>query len=173
MDREEKATRLSRELRTDTSPSLRRRRGIVGLSMLASASMGLIALYQTGLIKHLPEPPLPLMNADKVDASAEAYSRFSTPDAILGLGSYAATMGLAAMGGAGRVSEMPWVPLALAAKVAFDTANAARLFVDQWTKYRAFCFWCVLAAAATFAMVPLAIPETVAAAKALTLEKPE
>ena len=70
MNREQKATQLSRELRTQTSLDLRRRRGIVGLSMLASASMGLIALYQTGIIKHLPEPPLPMMNADKVDASA-------------------------------------------------------------------------------------------------------
>ena len=173
VDREEKATRLSRELRTQTSPDLRRRRGIVGLSMLASASMGLIALYQTCLIKPLPEPPLPMLNADKVDASAEAYEKFATPDAILGLGSYAATMGLAAMGGGDRARTMPWVPLALAAKVAFDAANAAKLTVDQWTKHRAFCLWCLLAAAATFAMVPLAVPETVAAARALTFQKPE
>lgn len=173
VDRHENANRLSRELRTQTSPGLRRRRGIVGLSMLASASMGLIALYQTGLIKHLPEPPLPMLDADKVDASAEAYEKLATPDAILGLGSYAATMGLAAMGGADRLRAMPWVPLALAAKVAFDAANAAKLTVDQWTKHRAFCFWCLLAAAATFAMVPLAIPETIAAARALTFEKSE
>jgi len=171
MDREENATRLSRELRTQTSPDLRRRRGIVGLSMLASATMGLIALYQTGLIKHLPEPPLPMLDADKVNGSPQAYERFATPDAILGLGSYAATMGLAAMGGADRLRTMPWVPLALAAKVAFDAANAAKLTADQWTKHRAFCLWCLLAASATFAMVPLAIPETIAAARALTSEK--
>jgi uncharacterized membrane protein len=105
------------------------------------------------------EPPLPMMNADKVDASAEAYAKFSTPDAILGLGSYAATMALAAMGGRDRVRELPSVPLALAAKIAFDVTNAAKLSVDQWTKHRAFCFWCLLAAAATVAMAPLAIPE--------------
>src|SRR5947207_67163 len=126
MTRPEKA-RLSRELRTGTSPDLRRRRGIVGLSLLASASMGVIALYQTGLIRHLPEPPLPRLNADKVDASAEAYEKLAVPDAILGLGSYAATMGLAAMGGNDRARNLPLIPLALAAKVAFDVANAARL----------------------------------------------
>src|SRR5439155_15911003 len=142
-----------------------RRRGIVSLSMLASASMGIIALYQTGLIKHLPEPPLPRLDADKVDASAEAYEKLATPDAILGLGSYSATMALAAMGGKDRLEEMPWVPLALAAKVAFDVANAAKLSVDQWTKHKAFCFWCLLAATATFAMVPLVIPEAIAAAR--------
>lgn len=116
---------------------------------------------------HTPEPPLPLLNADKVDASAEAYAKFSTPDAILGLGSYAATMGLAAMGGANRARTMPWIPIALAGKVAFDVASAARLSVDQWTKHRAFCFWCLVAAAATFATAPLVMPEAFAAARQL------
>lgn len=167
MNRDEKAEQLSRELRTGTSADLRRRRGIVGLSLIASASMGVIALYQTGLIRHLPEPPLPKLNADKVDASAEAYSRFAVPDAILGLGSYAATMGLAAMGGKDRAREQPLIPLALAAKVAFDVANAARMTVDQWTKYRAFCFWCLVAAAATFAMAPLMVPEASEALRAM------
>jgi uncharacterized membrane protein len=166
MDGDEKARNLSRELRLETSPGLRRRRGIVSLSLLASASMGLIALYQTGVIRHLPEPALPMMNADKVDASAEAYRRLVVPDAILGLGSYAATMGLAAMGGKDRAREMPLIPLALAAKVAFDVANAAKLSVDQWTKHRAFCFWCLLAAAATFAMAPLVVPEAMEARRA-------
>ena len=59
--------------------------------------MGFIFLYQLGLIKHLPEPPLPGFNADKVDASSEAYAYFATPDAVLGLTSYAITIGLAAM----------------------------------------------------------------------------
>lgn len=159
MNRDEDARQLSRELRTATSPELRRRRGMIGLSLVASASMGVIVLYQTGVIRHLPEPPLPRLNADKVDASAEAYRRFAVPDAILGLGSYAVTMALAAMGGKNRDREHPLIPLALAAKIAFDVANAAKLSVDQWTKHRAFCFWCLLAAAATFAMVPLVVRE--------------
>src|SRR5207245_4464305 len=102
LQRENNAERLSRELRTAATPELRRRRRVVALSLVASSSMALITLYQVGLIRHLPEPPLPMFNADKVDASAEAYEKFSTPDAILGLGSYATTMALAAMGGANR-----------------------------------------------------------------------
>jgi uncharacterized membrane protein len=129
--------------------------------------MGVIALYQTGLIRHLPEPPLPGLNADKVNGSAQAYEKFAVPDAILGLGSYAATMGLAAMGGSDRARKLPLIPLALAAKVAFDVANAAKLTVDQWTKHRAFCLWCLIAASATFAMAPLVIPEATAAGRAV------
>jgi hypothetical protein len=73
-----KAEALSRELRLGSGRFLTQRRGIVGLSLLAAGSMGLITLYQMGIIRHLPEPPLPMLNADKVDASAEAYSRFSS-----------------------------------------------------------------------------------------------
>jgi len=154
---------LSRQLRTGSGKFLARRRGIVGLSLVSINAMGLIALYQMGIIEHLPEPPIAGLDADKVDASDQSYAYFATPDAVIGLGSYALTMGLAAMGGQDRETNQPWIPLALAAKVLFDAAQAGKLTVDQWTKHHAFCFWCLLAAGATFATVPLAIPEARAA----------
>lgn len=117
---------LSQQLRADSGSFLGLRRGIVGLAMMASGAMGLITLYQMVIIKHLPEPPLPGLDADRVDASAEAYSRFSTPDGVLGPGNYAVTMGLAAMGGKDRAQQQPWLPLLLAAKVVFDTSQAIR-----------------------------------------------
>ncbi len=162
-----KAEVLSQELRLGSGQFLAQRRSIVGLSLLAVGSMGLITLYQMGIIRHLPEPPLPMLNADKVDASAEAYSRFSTPDGILGVGNYAITAGLAAMGGQDRAREQPWIPLALAVKVAFDTSQAIRLFFDQKRKYRAFCSWCLLSASTTLVTIPLVIPETYAALRQL------
>ena len=154
---------LSRQLREDGDHSLARRRGIVACGLAAAGAMGVITLYQIGIIKHLPEPPLPGFDADKVDASEEAYSYFQTPDAFIGLGSYAATMGLAAMGAKNRAETRPWLPLVLLAKTTGDAAQAARLTIDQWTKHKAFCFWCLLAAAATFAALPLAVPEAVEA----------
>ncbi len=166
-----KPEELSRQLRLGSGSFLGQRRGIVGLSMISVGSMALITLYQMGIIKHLPEPPVPGLDADKVDASAEAYSRFATPDGVLGLGNYAVTMGLAAMGGQNRAAEQPWIPLVLAAKVAFDTTQAVRLFFDQKTKYHAFCSWCLLAAGSTLAIVPLAIPETYAALRQLVRKR--
>ncbi len=115
-----KPEELSRQLREGDGSFLARRRGVVGLSLISVGSMALISLYQMGIIEHLPEPPLPHFDADKVDAAAEAYAKLSTPDAVIGLGNYAATLGLAAMGGQDRATERPWIPLALAAKVAFD-----------------------------------------------------
>ena len=150
---------LSRQLRRSRSPRLRRRRGIVGLGLLAAGSMGVITLYQMGLIRHLPEPPLPGFDGDRVDASDEAYSHFEMPDAPIGLLSYAVTIALAASGSADRSRTRPWLPIALAAKAAIDALQAGKLTWDQWAKHRAFCSWCLLAAGATFAALPLTIPE--------------
>jgi len=156
-----KPKQLSHELRQGTGQFLEQRRRILGLSLVSVASMSIISLYQTGIIKHLPEPPG--FDADKVDAAAEAYALFGTPDAVLGLVSYSATMMLAAMGGPDRAEKQSWIPLALAAKVLVDAANAGRLTVEQWTKHKAFCSYCLVAAAATFATVPFALPEARAA----------
>jgi uncharacterized membrane protein len=151
---------LSRAVREASDSSMRLRRGIIGLSLAAAGSMGLIALYQSGVIRHIPEPPLPALNADKVDASAEAFERFAVGDGFLGFVSYGVTMTLAAMGPPDRATRQPWIPLVLAAKVAFDVATASKLTVDQWTKHKAFCFWCLIAATATFATAPLVVDET-------------
>ncbi len=158
-----RAKELSQQLREGEGGYLAQRRGIVALGLAAAGSMGVIALYQIGILKHLPEPPLPGFDADKVDASEEAYSHLQMGDAFIGLGSYAATMGLAAMGAKNRAETQPWIPLALLAKTGADAAQAAKLTVDQWKKHKAFCFWCLLAAAATFAALPLAMPEALAA----------
>lgn len=158
---------LSRQLREGTSDVLGRRRGVVAWSLVGIAAMGPIVLYQMGLIKHLPEPPLPRFDADAVDASGEAYAILSMPDAVLGIGNYAVTMGLAAAGGADRATERPWLPIALAAKVGIDAAVAAKLTVDQWTKHRAFCFWCLIGAGASLASTPLVVAEAKAALAAL------
>lgn len=156
-------TALSHQLRNEESPRLARRRGIIGLTFLASACMELVGLFQTGVLRHLPEPPLPRLDADEVDASEEAYSMLRTPDGFLGLGSYSVTATLAAMGPEDRARSTPWVPLALAGKTVVDALQAARLTWDQHDKHRAYCFWCLTAAAATFATMPLALPEAVEA----------
>lgn len=154
---------LSRELRLESSRFLGLRRKVLGTSLVASGAMAMISLYQMGIIRHLPEPPFPYLNADEVDAAAEAYAIFETPDAVLGLASYAATAWLAAAGGEDRWRTRSWLPLALAGKAAGDAIFGSKLTVDQWTKHRAFCFWCLLGASASIASVPLAIPEARAA----------
>jgi hypothetical protein len=98
---------LTRWRRRHDSPWLRRRRGIVGLSLLAAGCMQLIGLYHMGLITYVPEPPLPDLDADTVDAAAEAYRSLGAPDTFLGLGRDAVTALLAAMGSGRRVQRPP------------------------------------------------------------------
>lgn len=101
-------------------------------------SMGLVAAYQFGLLRHLPEPPLPGLDSDRVDATGEAYQLLKTPDAALGLASYAATLALAGMGSRDRAQDRPWLPLALAAKTVLDAASGAYLALEQGTKHKRF-----------------------------------
>jgi hypothetical protein len=131
--------------------------------------MAVVGAYQMGLIRHLPEPPLRLFDADEVDAAPQAYSRMSLPmpDAFLGLVSYAVTAGLASAGGADRAGRRGWLPALMGAKVLADAYQAGKLSWEQWALHRRFCFWCLLAAGATFAAVPLALPESWAALKHL------
>lgn len=164
----QKSEALGSGLRHGSRKSVRRRRGVFGLFLAASASMSVIALYQLGILKHVPEPRLPRFDSENITGSAKAYSLLATPDAVLAMSSYAATMTLAAMGVADRANEQPLLPIALAAKVGFDAVVAAKYTLDEWRKHRRLCFWCLLASAATFASVPLVIPEARSAIRRLT-----
>lgn len=152
-------TALSWALREGQTPDLNRRRRVVGLSLVAAAAMGVVSLYQMGLVRKVPEPPFGPFDGAKVSGSAQGYAVLEMPDAPLALLSYATTLTLAAMGGADRSRRMPLVPLALAGKVAVDALVSAKLSADQATRYKAACLWCLSASAATWAMVPLVVPE--------------
>lgn len=153
------AERVSDDLRRGASPALRDRRRTAVLMLVASGCMAAVSLYQLGLVRHLPDPPLPGFDSDRVDASGEAYRLGAAADAPLGLVSYAATLALAAMGPDERAREKPWIPLVQAAKVLVDAGAAVVLTAEQVSKHRALCSYCLLAAAATVAAVPATLPE--------------
>ena len=160
------AERVSDDLRRGAGDFLEQRRWIAGLGSLAAAALGVVGLYQFGLLRRVPEPPLPGLDADAVDASGEAYQAFKTPDAALGLVNAALTLVLAGMGDRDRARTSPWIPAALAAKTAADAVGSGYLLAEQVSKHRAVCSWCTLAAAAQLATLPLALPEARAAWRA-------
>lgn len=116
-------------------------------------------LYQMGVLRHLPDPSLSLLDSDAVDASGEAYTNLHMPDAPLGLLSAAMTVVLASADGLDRAERRPWLPLLLVTKTGVDAAMVVRLTLEQGTRHRRFCTYCVAAAAANVASAPLAMCE--------------
>lgn len=154
---------LSWQLRHSTALYMPQRRAIAGLSLTAIGAMGLIALHQLGILPRLPDLPFAPFETNRITTSDEAYARLQTPDGVLGLGNFAATLGLAAMGGPDRAAKQPWIPLALAAKTVFDVLLAGSMAIDEREEYHALCLWCLIAAGTTVASAALALPEARAA----------
>lgn len=158
---------LSRELRTGVSPDLQRRRGVLGLSIAGIAAGVIVGLYQMGIIKHLPDLPLPHLDADRVDASSYAYKRMQMPDGLMMIVSYALTACLAGAGGKNRARKRPLLPLAMAAKVLGDAAFAVKLGQEERSENKALCWYCQGATLASFASVALVLPEAAKAVRYL------
>lgn len=150
---------VSDDLRLGEGDLLSARRRVVRAALTGIAALGAVTAYQTGVVGHLPDPPVGPFDSDAVDAAGEAYAMGAMPDAAVGIASYAVTLMLAAAGGRDRASKKPWLPLALAAKTASDAAWGVYLTAEQASKHRKFCWYCVVAAGAGVAMFAGALPE--------------
>ena len=158
---------LSRQLRLGQSPDLRRRRWIIGLSMVTAAAGQIVTLYQTGIIPHLPDPPLPVFDSDKVDASDYAYKRLQMPDAPAMIITAGITATLAAAGGQDRARQLPWLPVALLGKTLIDLVTNVQLGREEWQTNKKLCFYCQTSTLAATIAAGLAVPEAVKAIKTL------
>lgn len=158
---------LSHQLRKEHDPHLHRRRWLVGLSFGGAFLGKVISLYQMGMLKRLPDLPLPHFEANRIDASAYAYQRVQTPDGLLMVASYATTAALAGAGGRDRARTDPYLPLALAGKTLIDAGVALKLGRDEWKSHRAVCGYCQAATLLSLASVALAVPEALAALRHL------
>lgn len=118
------AEQVSDDLRRVASAGLPGRRRATALTLLATAALGVVEAYQAGLLRRVPEPALPGLDADRVDASGEAYRVLGTPDAGLGIASYGASLVLHGAGPADRAETQPWLPLLATAKAVADAASA-------------------------------------------------
>lgn len=163
------AQELRRSIQNDDSIEMRSRRGIVGVSLVGIASMGIVALYQTGILRHLPDPPTrrPHFHSDKVNMSDEAFG-YGMPDGPIALAAHAVNLALAAAGPPDRHQLRPWLPLLAALLSGGQAAVAAKYLFHQMPKVdRAWCPYCVLDAATHFATFALTLPEAVRAGAAL------
>ena len=157
---------LSRELREGDAPDLKRRRAGVALSFGGIFIGAVVGAYQMGLLKRLPDVlPGKLFDAEKVDASDYAYKRMQTPDAMLMIVTYGVTAALTAAGGEDRAEDNPALPIAAAAKAAYDLATALKLAQEEWQDNHALCSWCQVATLLSIGTLALALPEALRATR--------
>ena len=156
---------LSRELREAESPHMKRRRQGIALSFAGAFIGAVVAAYQTGLLKRLPDiMPGEVFDAEKVDASDYAYERLQTADGLLMLNTYGLTAALIGAGGANRAQEQPLLPLAAAVKAAYDFVTCIKLAREEWQENKALCSWCQVATFVSGVTLAATLPEAVEAA---------
>ena len=164
---DKKPQRLRRELQKSNKSDLNTRRAVIGLSLVGMAAMTAVTLFQTGVVKHLPDPPLPGFDSDKVNSSDTAYA-LGVPDGALSLTSLAANIPLAAYGGENRAEEMPLVPIAAAAKASVEAVVAGWYFYQMPTKEKAWCGYCIVGALTNWGIAGLTLIEAKKAWKAFS-----
>lgn len=153
-----KTQKLRRELQESSDSDLNARRAVIGLSLVGIAAMSAVTLFQTGVVKHLPDPPIDGFDSDKVNSSDTAYA-LGVPDGALSLASLAANIPLAAFGGANRAEEMPLIPLAAAAKGVVEAAVAGWYFYQMPTKEKSWCGYCIVGALTNWSIAALTLME--------------
>ena len=149
---------LRKELQEANTPDLQKRRAVIVASLAGIASMTAVTLLQTGIIKHLPDPPFESFDSDEVNSSDTAY-RFGLPDGPVSLASLALNIPIAAFGGADRPRKHPWVSIVAAAKAAAEAVAASWYFYQMPAKEKAWCGYCISGALANIAIAALTIPE--------------
>ena len=153
----EEPRQLRRDLQRGSTTHLRLRRGIIGTSVSGMASMVPVTMLQTGLIHHLPDPPLKGFHSDAANSSLIAY-KFGVPDGAMSVASFAVNIPLAAFGGADRARTKPLIPLIAGAKAGIDAVVSAWYF-DKMRRGKKWCPYCIAGAISSLAVFLLSVPE--------------
>jgi hypothetical protein len=161
-----KPSELRKELQQASGSDMKRRRGIITLSLFGIASMSAVTLLQTGIVKHLPDPPFDSFDSDHVNSSNIAY-QLGAPDGALSLAALALNIPVAAFGGADRPRKSPYVPIAACIKSGVEAAAAGWYFYQMPAKEKKWCAYCIAGALANFGIFALTVPEALRAVSAL------
>jgi uncharacterized membrane protein len=116
--------------------SRRSDRLLIGSCCIAMATLVPVALYQTGVIHHLEDPPLHVFDSEQIITSPAACP-LGIPDALLGLASFGTTLALALLARrSGTAKRM------LGGKLALDASVAAFNAGRQIVAFGKLCSWC-------------------------------
>lgn len=119
---------------------------LIASSCLALATLVPVALYQTGLVSDLPDPPLRIFNSRRITQSKAAHP-FGIPDSLLGLASFATTLTLALV-----ARRREGAKTILGAKLSLDASAAVFNAARQVISFGKLCSWCTGTALASGVM---------------------
>ncbi len=114
---------------------------------VAIGTLVAVALFQSGAIERLPDPPGKVFASERITLSKMAHP-LGIPDSYLGLGSYGATLTLLLL-----ANKKTWARRALGFKLMADGAAAGFNAVRQVKAFGKLCSWCTGTALATGVMV--------------------
>lgn len=126
----------------------------------------MFSLLQTGVVRDLSDPPLDGFDSDKVNSSDTAYA-LGAPDGTLSFAGLALNLPLAAFGCVTRSKQVPYVPLAAAAKSGIEAVAACWYFYQMPAKEKQWCAYCIAGAIANATIFALSLPEAIKAWKHL------
>ena len=151
------AVAIKDALRMEKNPDMDNRRKVIVLSALGLFDFSIISLYQTGVIRKLPDIPLPVFDSNKVNASKEAY-QFGVPDGPVSAVIYSLIMVFAAAGGSEKVARKPVFDLLLGGAVAANLSGALYYLYDMAFRQKKICLYCVTGAAINIASAVIIAP---------------
>jgi uncharacterized membrane protein len=148
---------IRQALTTEKSDALDRRRKVILLSVIGLVDFSIISLYQTGIIKRLPDLPYKIFDSNKVNKAPEAYA-LGVPDGPISAAVYSATMLLAAAVGSENSGRKPVFDVMLGGAILGNTAGAAFYLYDMIFKQKKICLYCVAGAVINFASAVIIAP---------------
>lgn len=137
------------------SSSLSRRRAIIAISLLGIANASLMTLYQTGILKKLPDLPIKYFDANRVTSSKKAFE-FGMPDAPGANLLYSLIMTLAVYGGNRSLKRHYFIDQLMLGVVVVNASFAVQYFYNMLTKQKRVCLYCVAATLTNLSMLPFA-----------------
>lgn len=158
------------ELLNGTDADLQKRRNILTLSALGIVDFAFLSLYQSGVIRKLPDLPFPAFDSNKVNAAHDAY-QMGAPDSTISAWTYATNMVLATAGGSRHSGRKPILDVLLGATIAGNAAGAAYYLFNMIFFQKKICPYCVAGAAINFASAVIMKPLFMKAVAELSAKK--
>ncbi len=119
---------------------------LIAACCTALGTLAPVALYQTGVLDRLPDPPFRVFDSERITTSHAAHP-FGIPDGLLGLASFGTTLALALL--AKRHANIKRL---LGAKLTLDASAAAFNAGRQVIGFGRLCSWCTATAVAAGVM---------------------